>query len=278
MKHKGEDIKTGAYIILHYGADYLEAVIDSIIDAVDEVAIIHTEQPSHGSATRLPLPEQERKHNLSEIFQNCKKKHTGKRKKFTWINNRTSFQENAHRQDAVRYLEKAGYQVGVVVDADEIWQTEVLKDAVVECFNSSHREFQTRWSGWRHFYRSFNNYCVDQFQPVRFYNFSNYGRSLGIIENVEIYHMGYAISESTMQYKLSCHGHKNEIRSTFFKEWQNFDVDKWNDYIQKHHRPDIDWTLHPASKQVWRNTQEQDVDQLPDVLKNHKYFGLQKIV
>jgi hypothetical protein len=235
MNIKGNNITTLAYIPLHYGADYLPAVLRSIKE-VDTILILYTSRPSYGHRGNLPNPDSEELlRSICEPYSNLVWKDV------TGVN-----KENTHRNMVYDWAErsKRSYDVIVAVDADEIWHAEKLKDAILETYNSSFHAHGVGGDCWYHFWKNHNEVNRDGFYPIRLFNLHNYIRNQTIIHTGEIYHMGYAISEEAMRYKLSCHGHKNEIANDWLEN-------KWIRYERG-----VTTHLHPASQQIWLRTED----------------------
>jgi len=266
-------MKTLAYMPLHYGADYLLEACRSVLPAVDEFLILYTPHPSYGHKGRIPLPKSESRDQLFKLYESLND-YPEAGAKLSWIDVNSN-RENEHRETGHRYAREHKFDMSIAVDSDEVWDTESVFKSLDEA--QGHHAFMTTWKGWKHFYRSFNEYCTDGFQPVRIFNYNNKLGSTGCVDSSVIYHMGYAIREELMAYKLSCHGHKNEMNPGFYNEWANYNRKDWQAFLDYDFTQDKDWTLHPVSKQVWIETKLQDVNELPDLLKNHKFFGLEKI-
>ncbi len=75
--------------------------------------------------------------------------------------------------------------------------------------------------------------------------------------------MGYCISNEMMEYKISCHGHKNDFNNN-----QRWHEHKWLNYKKGETK-----FLHPATEAYWQETQPFDKNTLPDVLKKHPNFN-----
>lgn len=279
MNIKGDHIKVLGFMPLHYGADYFTEACRSVLPAVDELFVCYTPRPSYGHAGEIKRPKRDKEVNLYKQFIELRKYPEAAGKRLKWEVTTKSKGESQHRNIGSIYAQKQSFDIMVSFDSDEIWDTDSLFDCVHQAYNSSQKYFYTEHSGWKHFYRSFGEYCQDSFQPVRLVNFNNYVTSYGVVTGCKIYHMGYAIKEDVMDYKLSCHGHKGEIDiSEFTQIWNNYNKNEWDVYIESgDFIPDKSATLHPVSKQVWRKTKLQDKNELPDLLKNHKFFNLNKI-
>jgi hypothetical protein len=242
-------MKTLAYIPLHYGREYLEACIKSIDNHVDKILILYTEQPSYGQNRGLKNPES--KQELLNIVSTASNK-------IEWVEISAS-QENKHREMVFRYSN--GYDLIMAVDADEIFtDVEEMKEAA---FKTGARHINVAGSQWQHFWRSFNEVHRDGFAPTRFHVVNNTTDN-ATIHCGQIYHMGYAQSEELTRYKISVHGHKSIPGS-----WFN---DKWLTYVKGTTK-----LLHPDSQTVWIETEPFDKSTLPQTLKDHKYYSLDKI-
>lgn len=243
-------IKTLAYIPLHYGREYLEACITSIDPHVDKILILYTERPSYGQNRGLSNPES--RAELSDIAHKASDK-------IHWVEIPPTGQENKHREMVFGYAQE--YDLIMAVDADEIFTgVEEMKEAA---FKTGARHINVAGSQWAHFWRSFNEVHRDGFAPTRFHCVNNTTDN-ATIHCGNIYHMGYAQSEEITRYKISVHGHKSIPGS-----WFN---DKWLKYVKG-----VTKTLHPDSQTVWIETEDFDKSTLPQTLKDHKYYSLDKI-
>ena len=243
-------IKTLAYIPLHYGKEYLEATIKSIDNHVDKILILYTEKPSYGQVGGLKNPD---------TREELKKIAFDSSDKIQWVEIQAT-QENKHRQMAFEYAN--GYDLIMAVDADEVWED--VEEAKQAAYESGCKHVNVGGDRWWHFWRSFNECHRDGFYPTRFHVVGGKEEST-IIHKGKIYHMGYAQSEAITAYKISCHGHK-DIKSSWLKH-------KWLNY-----KKGVTKVLHPDSETVWIETQPFDKTTLPKVLKDHPYYNLDKIV
>mgnify|MGYP003650016175 FL=1 len=243
-------MKVSAYYPIHYGKEYLEASIKSIRDHVDEILILYTDNPSYGKATHLPNPDsKEEIRAIVEAHSNS----------FRWVDIGRTHQENIHREQWRQYLGDS--DLVLAVDADEIWDE--LEPAIKDAYDSRIKNVNVAGSQWKHFWRSFNECHVDGFAPTRFHN-KRYTQDAGVIHSGKVYHMGYAQSEKITRYKISCHGHKDILRTWLDSKWINY-------------RKGITTHLHPDSQTVWIETNDFDKNEMPQVLKDHKYFNLERI-
>lgn len=199
-----------AYMILHYGREWLKYSLRSIVDEVDEIHISYTSVPSHSYHTDLKNPETEEElyliarpfdvfwHNVSEI-------------KFA--------HEGEHRDHAVGLCADRGAEIILVVDADEIWIPSVLENALDVVKNSNYRTYMINMI---HFWRSVTWVCEDPGWPTRFIKpdvpINNAYISGEQYVGGRVFHMGYAQTPEIIKYKQSIHGHKGEWRPGWFEE------------------------------------------------------------
>lgn len=244
------NIKTLAYIPLHYGSPYLDAVIRSIDPHVDKILILYTEKPSYGQDKGLKNPDS--RQLLYDIAHNASDK-------IEWVDIHGIIQENHHRRTAFKYAD--GYDLIMAVDSDEIFDdVEEMKQAAMA---TNCRVVNVGGDRWWHFWRSFNECNRDGFYPTRFHVVNGKEDST-IIHVGKIYHMGYALPEEFTRYKISVHGHKDILGSWLHNKWVN--------YRRGHTK-----LLHPDSQTVWIETEYFDKTTLPQVLKDHPFYNLDKI-
>lgn len=242
-------MKVLAYIPLHYGAEYLEAAIKSVLPCVDCVLILYTKKPSYGYDDEIECPDSE------EALKDIAYRAAGD--KIHWIDvTGMARQETDHRGIAFTYAQGKGFDQILAVDADEVWDTEMLKIALKKAAESPYRRINV--NGWVHFWRSFTWACFDGFLPTRIYNLGDKDvKSDGIVDG-RIYHFGYAQDTNIVTYKMTCHGHKSEIRPNWLKE-------KFLNWV-----PGID-DVHPVSIGLW-NPVSFEKETLPQVLKEHPNY------
>jgi hypothetical protein len=199
-----------AYTVLHYGAQWLEFALRSVQDLVDEHHIFYTPHPSHGTRTRKSLPEGEDRQTLHSISYMMGAK---------WHDTDQFRYEGKQRDYCVKYLAENGANMIVVVDADEVWDIDVLSNAIDFAFDGDARDYGVHAI---HFWRGVNWVCYDDCMPIRLikpYLFlgTSYCPGRGF------YHMGYAQSEMLIQYKMTIHGHRSELRKNWypiFRDWK----------------------------------------------------------
>ncbi len=242
--------KICAYMPIHYGKDYLEYAIKSIINHVDRLVIFYTNKPSYGYGTNDQCPDAEAE--LFDIIHNCKVENKLAIIRGAWNN------EGEHRQAAEEWAKLNDYDILMACDYDEIWDEGELKKAIDYVKNTNYRNYLVHM---RHFWRSFSKVCNDPCLPVRFIKFK--GDETGIIPDVTVNHFGYAIPDALMKYKWQIHGHKAELRSDWLENmWDKF--------------PEVLKDLHPTNLNFW-NAEDYDKSKLPDLLKIHPFYNLEVI-
>ncbi len=236
-------MKVLGYIPLHYGAEYLEASISSMINHVDKLMIVYTPNPSQGHGTLKPCPETE--DQLKEIAL--------KFDKVEW--HKGSFgTEGDHRAYVLNFSK--GYDLVFTLDADEIVDQNDIPRALKEAYEGDKRHYGI--AGFINFWRSFNFACYDGFLPYRIINLHN-KQSLGQVD-CKIYHFSTAQKIETVRYKWEVSGHANELKPN------------WIDSVYLAWTPENQFNdLHPVSIGLW-NATPFDKNLLPDCLKNHPNF------
>jgi len=247
-------MKAAAYMIVHYGREYIEYALRGVMDHVDTILILYTDKPSHGSNSNLVCPE-----TREELKDICDKTTN----KIKWVDV-TVGTEGQHRSMPFSYFDSS-YDVLAVVDSDEVWNSKAFKKALEYAANCDSTHIGANHQGWVTPWRSFNECVTDGFNPIRFHNLKSHNREQNFDCPCEIYHMGYAQSEAIMKYKLSCHGHKNEIPENWFEDkWLNYEKGKTT-------------YLHPATDAYWIETKEFDKKLMPDFMKKHPYYNMKRI-
>src|SRR3990167_1616849 len=111
--------KVAAYVILHYGKDYLSYAIRSVYDQVDEIFIFYTETPSHGTGQSIRCPDTERDLRRAAYEYDPQRK-------IQFIKGRWN-QEGEHRMAAYNFIKSQGrFDLCLLLDADEIWEAKGL--------------------------------------------------------------------------------------------------------------------------------------------------------
>jgi hypothetical protein len=240
-----------AYYPIHYGSDYLGYSLKSIYDHVDQIHILYTDRPSHGHGTRLANPD-----NLDKIKQ-ASMLFGDPKNKIIWHHGHWS-NEGQHRDTIFGIAAKANANMVLAVDTDEIWDAQVLENAIKKAYAGNCRYNLIRMLT---FWRSFHKVATDEMMPVRII-MPNAPVGHNYLEG-RVYHFGYARTIDNIEYKLSIHGHRNEWRQDWihtFKEWPN----------------SRNTDLHPTCHGMWDLT-DFDKSTLPHYMHQHPYYNLERI-
>lgn len=244
-------MKVFASYILHYGREWLRQSIKSVVDQVDEVHLFYTPWPSHGHDTTLHNPEE--RDDLVDTLPEFR----ALGKEVCWHECHRFHNEGEHREWAVEWCKFAGADIVIVVDADEIWPANVLKDFIAYVANGQARSYRI---GMRHFWRSLKYICDDPAMPTR-------GIKPNVKANTEdyfpfgkVFHMGYAQSPAIIKYKMSIHGHKNELRPG------------WFDKTFMTWRPGVK-DVHPTNVNFWNPQPYTDKGELEKLVGDHGYWN-----
>ena len=250
--------KIVAYTALHYGSDYLGYAIRSIINDVSEYVVLYSPVGSHGHQTDMPCPDT--RETLYDIAQEA----AGD--KLRWFDGQWPH-EGAQRDNI---FEIAGDAHAIVVlDADEIWPSGLLLDAVGVTSTWAHRNIRIpMWHYWRSFKQGFMH---DPAYPVRVIHphwnnnngdatFTRRGSDTPMSSRV-IHHLGYAQRSEIVKYKLLTHGHRNEIRR---------DCDWFTDIFMN---PARKTDLHLVGSDQWNV----EPIETPDFMMDHPYAQLEII-
>lgn len=245
--------RVAAYIILHTGSPYLQAALEAIYQQVDNIFIFYSEKPSQGYGTTFPCPDNRK------LLKNIVYSVDGFNHKVIWIDGNWA-NEADHTNAIYKYVDNYAWLVRF--DADEIFPDGMVNEMISQAKETSAGLFQFPFL---HFWRSFNQCCVDGQFPYRMIR-SGGTRESAILDSRDrryvVYHGGYAIPNIFMEYKWMVTGHKSELRPEWFhKVW--YGQDKEN--------------LHPVSYGLWPKSEPFDKRVLPDSLKKHPYYHLTKI-
>lgn len=251
-------MKIHSYTVLHYGSSYLPYALRSVYSWVDRSFIFYTPHPSHGHKSDLP-PIETRDQLMSSIP-------VGQWQKLTWIDTDNFWMEGQQRDNAVRVASR-DCDLLIVLDYDEVWPFASLGGILNYIWQAnSARNWLLNFS---HLWRSFDWICRDDAWPVRVID-TRHDSGLAYIprELGPVYHFGYAVTDEVMRYKLSCHGHKDELRPGWFEE-------KWQAW------PPVE-DCHPTNGRKndgtgWWNPEPFDKFLLPDFMHLHPYFGVERI-
>jgi len=245
--------KVISYTALLYGVDYLEYAIRSVIDAVEEHHVIYSPIGAHGHRTDIPCPE-----TRDELYAAAER---GAGRKLRWHDAGPFPYEGAQRDSIHQYAPDA--DVILVVDADEVWPKETVRDAYINWLQVGDKHFKRLRFPMIHYWRSFYR-CVlhDPAYPERVI----YPKLQGGVEtngiSLPIHHFGYAQRPEIVEYKQLTHGHKNEWRK---------DCDWFHDKFMANAQTDC----HPVGSEYWN---PEPVDPfalgLPEFMREHPYAGM----
>lgn len=235
------------YVMLHYGSDYLEYALESLCTVCEKVIILYSLVPTHNG--KLEIANYDSMETLKAIADRFPQ--------VEWINVYGARNEGEHRS---RIWERSGgFDVLVNSDYDEVWEPEDLKRAVEEVYHSPYRAHGI--DGFKHFWRSFDNYFDDGFRPVRLWHLREKNTQKQPEIKATVYHFGYAIKKRKMEYKMSIHGHRAEWRQDWYEKWLN-----WTPEERTGH-------FHPTSFQIWNELKHFDKEKLPEFMRKHPYFN-----
>jgi len=239
--------KVIGYMPLHYGKEYLRESLMSVIDLCDKFIVLYSPNPSYGYGTEAVNPDTEEE--LKEIAQDvCGEK-------LIW-HSRNYHNEGGHRQEIFKFTN--GFDLLVTVDADEIMDTGDLKKGLDIAAVGVHRNYGI--NGYVNLWRNFHTACYDGFEPVRVISLNNQHKDQSRL-NIKIWHFGCCQGKETMEYKYLIHGHKDELRTEWLKDF--YYSDRMND-------------LHPVAHDLW-NAVEYDKQLMPKSLREHPYFNKERV-
>jgi len=202
-------MKIVSLTVLHYGREWLEWALRAIYPFVDEMHVFYTPHPSHGHReTRHKCPDsQEELYDIVASFPNSR-----------WHIVRQFWNEGPHRDYAKQACFDSGADMILVVDADEVWDPDDLDDSINEAAGKP-GIYKSRIRG--NLWKGLGWVCRDELMPDRIVvPGSNEPRYLS---GGGFWHFGYAVAVQTVIYKMSIHGHRNEIRPDWtylYQEWK----------------------------------------------------------
>ena len=244
-------MKVIAYTALHYGADYLDYAIRSVIDHVDEYYVLYSANGSHGTRTNFANPD--KRGQLYEIARRA----AGD--KLRWIDG--DWTAEGQQRDTIHQKVPDADAI-VVLDADEIWATGLVE----MCLAQHSAGFRNLYVPIYHLWRSFRRAVLhDPAYPVRviFQNYpdADYG---GINTNgLKISHFGYAQKPEVVDYKMRIHGHIGQFRKD---NW-------WDNRFMANAQTDC----HPIGSEYWNTEEIEPLDYMPGFMADHPYFDLKVI-
>lgn len=238
-----------AYSALHYGSPYLGYAIQSVIHAVHEYHVLYSPDGSHGTKHSYNLPSSESEARLYSIALQA----AGS--KLHWHGG--AWSHEGQQRDTI-YKIAPDADVVLTLDYDEIWNPLSVQDAIEQAWHGDARIYRAPMV---HFWRSFKR-CVldDPAFPERIVIPSRQERTFGLLKMKPLAHLGYAIPDELLRYKLHIHGHKNEMRTDI--DWYN---ERWKVNAQK----DCHWTMIDR----WYPELIDPRSHLPALMMRHPYWG-----
>ncbi len=236
------------FMILHYGAPYLGAAIESIYDQVDRIVILYTDRPSQGHITDIPCPDTE-----AELMKICNPFWD----KITWVNSRWN---NEWEHVGAIELFKEGYDWLVRLDSDEVFPAGMV-DEMIRQADEKGPTINRFCFPFQHHWRSFGKVCRDGQMPVRLFRVSsNEGEIYLDSGNGKwvVNHMGYCTPTRYIEYKLAISAHHPEFRPEWLEE-------RWKANAQA--------DVHPVNLHGFWNPVDYDLASLPEPLKKHEHYG-----
>lgn len=231
--------KTMAAIVVHYGLEYLQYAVRSLYDAVDEIHLWYVQYPSFGKLSDRPCPEAE-----SDLYIAAKQYDPDG--KVVWHKG-IYYTEGDHRRVYEKFAKDMGFDVVVVCDTDEVWDSEALKKAIGFARRSTKQRFRVPMV---HLWQDYDAICKDLAQPVRFYKPDGDGDDYVPLE-VPVWHFGYAIDDDLMAYKWGIHGHRDELREGWLE----------NTWLARKTED-----VHPTNLNFW-DAEQYDKNKLPAFMK-----------
>jgi hypothetical protein len=245
------EIKVLGFMTIHYAGSYLREALESVVDKVDKMVIAYSQQPSQGHGTWMTCPDSE-----GYIYSICQDVLGDK---MIWDRAKRYGAENEHR--AVKYKYSEGFDLVLTVDSDEVYKTDELDASFEYAYWGIDRYYGI--DGYVNFWRSFNHICKDGYRPIRIENLHRKGITQDLGLKQTIYHFSSCQPANIMEYKLSCFGHKNEIRPDWLAMHLNW-------------QPGQKW-LHSVSLQIWEDAEPYDKTTLPENLKKHPFYNLDRV-
>lgn len=241
-----------AYTALHYGSPYLAAAIRSVIDIVDKYYVLYVAQGSHGTRNTMRLPESDTRIALQKIA------HEAAGNKLLWVDG--DWQHEGQQRDAIHEICPEADAI-LVLDYDEIWADGLAYDVINNyALPSDRQKFRVPMV---HFWRSFRR-CVlhDPAYPIRIITKDGEGEATASGER-KIAHMGYAIPDWLLRYKMSIHGHKGELRQ------DGWYANRWMANEQR--------DCHPVGSEFWNPEPVNPFNYLPHWMMNHPLYQYEVI-
>lgn len=264
--------------------EYIEYSIRSILDAVDQVLILLSQAPYiayNPQARAVSRPDQTEA--IVDRVARASSKITVIKK--TWNS------ELDHRNAAMALARESGGELYWLVDGDEVYRQEHLE--VIKEEVARHPEISQFIIKCDLFWRSFwyripagelgwmprRIFRITRHRPVLGLRFpytcrfigNNKTNSLGAVyqippERAIFYHFSYAHTPARMKDKLSTFSHAHEIRNGWYESvWL-----KWPSQRDM-------TNVHPTDPPKFPRVHRQPPDDLPEVMRQHPYWGLEVI-
>lgn len=235
---------------LHYGADYLDAVIRSTEGFADLHIILYTERPNFGHLTDLPCPDsREELQQIAEIAGGDR---------LRWVDHPEPgvAAALARFQDVELLLE---------LDGDEVIHQDLAADILTR-YQAGDLTIPRYRLPMVHHWRSFGYTCTDGQWPVRLYVPGQPGDETDWYPNNGryIHHFGYARKLVDMRYKWAVSLHGPEMRPGWWEDIFTCFPERLED-------------LHPVSDNGFWKAEPFPDSGLPAVLISHPYRGLEVI-
>lgn len=179
------------------------------MDFVDGYHVYYTPHPSHGTRTRKSIPQGEDRTTLYNIATSLGA---------VWHDVDQFWQEGDHRDYCVEQLAGMGADLILWQDADEIWDADELCEHMEFAWDNPGRDYRVHAV---HFWKGLNWVCMDACMPVRFIRPGGSGEVY--IPGMGFYHMGYAQSPMLIQYKMTIHGHRAELKKGWFPVYRDWE-------------------------------------------------------
>lgn len=259
-------MKVISYTCLHYGVEYLEYALRSVIDAVDEAWILYTPVGSHGSRTDKVCPD-----SRDDLFAAATR---GAGDKLRWFEG--EWLNEGQQRETIHLLVPDADAI-LVVDADEIWPEHYAKFvANIESNWHYGSPYLPRVQRYRlpmiHYWRSFYRAILhDPAFPERIifpnapagsftYREDHLGFGSTPVNELKINHMGYAQRPEIIEYKQHTHGHRGEWRK-----------DNWFNSVFMD--ADAKTNLHPVGSDYWAWEPVNPLEYMPAFMASHPYFN-----
>lgn len=247
-------MKIIGFSALLYGADYLGYAIRSVAPSVDQWVVAYSPVGSHGHQADVICPEDE-----TELRAIAEDACAASGVPLLWYSGRWQY-EGQQRDSVFQMVPDA--DLVIVVDADEVWEPMAVQAAIHQGWRMKARHGLVRF---QHFWRSFGWVCHDPAMPVRIIR-PEFANDTAYLDVPCVNHFGYARKPADIWYKIQTHGHKSEWRP----EWYEQTFLPWRPGNGRNS------DLHPTNRDFW-TAEPFDRAQLPDVLHDHPYYGLEMI-